>query len=93
MKLGTWQHRIEPVEYDASNAGYQKDKYQLNSMEVGTSLFHAGVPNNLLSGYTAQMHKRTKKRFLVLKHEKDGIPGTLVVRITDKGHDPARRIA
>jgi hypothetical protein len=85
MKMGTWQHRIEPVEYDPTGAGYQKDKYKLHSMEVGESLFHAGVPNYRISGYTAQLHKRTNKRYLVLKHIKDGIPGTLVIRTTDKG--------
>jgi hypothetical protein len=86
MKLTPWHHRIEKVEYDPEGAGYKKDKYLLNSMEVGESYFHAGVSNNLISGYTAQLHKRTKRRYLVLKHKLDGIPGTLVVRVTDRGH-------
>lgn len=87
MKLGTWQHRIEPVEYDPTGAGYQKDRFKLHSMEVGESLFHAGVPNNTISAYTSPVHATTKKRYKVLKHIKDGIPGTLVIRLTDRGRN------
>jgi len=89
MKLGTWQHRMEPVEFDPSGHGYRKDKYGLGKMEVGESLFHAGITNSSISPYTARLHKISKKRFLVLKHAKEGIPGTLVVRLTDRGHQDA----
>lgn len=76
---------MEPIEYDATGHGYQKDRYKLNEMKVGESLFHAGISNNKVSPYTSRLHKISKKRFTVLRHAMDGIPGTLVVRLTDNG--------
>jgi hypothetical protein len=85
MKVGTWQHRIEPVEFDPSGHGTVRDKFKLNDMNVGESLFHAGIPNCKISAYTAYLHKTTRRRYMTLKHTKDGIPGTLVVRLTNRG--------